>query len=507
MNDLNPSPEFEEKVRRAMQAPDADPEFTKRLRNELVRRPVKMNPRLNFRPVWAAAFVLMLAVIVVSAPGLASALGRVFGYVPNVGLVETTSGLRMLAQPVSVTREGVTLTITHVFAYPDHVELQYEINGIAPENDGWQSSEFASDPTAFCGGVNPGSTHNKAGDARLRLPNGTILERDYTGKYSQNVFAMKPVYDAALPADVTTLTFVLDCIPMARLGATPDHWEIPFDLVAVPAGTVVGEPVIEVPPPTATGKPPVSASTETVPAPKITMTLERIVPMDTNTVIYFHFNMENADPSLISIMPRSAYIIDSLGRLIPLRGGFVWQPFEHKVGSSFEFVTESKPGDGPLTVVVDQVVVYYMPLYTDPPQAALEEMTFTFDVGDNPQYGQKWDLNKHFNIAGYDFEIVSAQAAAFKDVAKVHEYIDGSQGYEYGYQFIVAADPSLELSVEMDIHSDAYQCWLTDVNKVETQPLLYTQLCKGGYPTGQIYVTIREMSITLNDDLYAVWQP
>ncbi|MBI3173694.1 MAG: DUF4179 domain-containing protein [Chloroflexi bacterium] len=466
-----------------------------------------MKPRLNFRPVWAAAFVLMLAVIAVSAPSLASALGRVFGYVPNVGLVETTNGLRMLAQPVTVTREGVTLTITHVFAYPDHVELQYEVNGIAPENDGWQSSEFTSDPTAFCGGVNPGSMHNKAGDARLRLPDGTVLERDYTGKYPQNAFAMKPVYDATLPVDVTTLTFVLDCIPMARLGAAPDHWEIPFDLIAVPAGTVVGEPVIEVPPPTATDVSPVTTSTEVVSAPKVTMTLERIIPTDANTVIYFHFGMENADPSLISIMPRSVYVIDSLGQRIPLRGGFVWQPFEHKVGSAFEFVIESKPADGPLTVVVDQVIAYYMPLYTDPPQVTPEEMTFTFDVGENPQYGQKWNLNKHFSIAGYDFEIVSAQASNFEDVAKVHEYIDGSQGYEYGYQFIVAADPALELSVEMDIRGDEYQCWLADVNKVKNQPLLYTQLCKNGYPSGQVSVTIREMSITLNDDLQAIWQP
>ncbi|MBL8101226.1 MAG: DUF4179 domain-containing protein [Anaerolineales bacterium] len=505
MNDLNPSPDFEEKVRHAMKSPDASPEFANRLRNELVRRPVKMKPMI-FKPAWALAFMLALMVIVVSAPGLAAALGRVFGYVPEVGLVETTSGLRMLAEPVSATRDGITLTITNVFVYEDRVELKYEVNGIAPENDGWQASDRSTNPTAFCGGVNPGDTYNPEGDARLRLPNGTTLERDYTGKYPQNVFAMQPVYDAAVPSDVTQMTFALKCIPMARLGVLPENWELTFDLATVPAGTVVGEPVIEVPP-VIPEEVPASPSTDVVSAPKVTMTLERIVPTDSNTVLYLHFNMENADPSLISIMPRSVYIIDSLGQQIRLIGSFVWQPFEHQVGSSFEFVTESKPASGPLTVVADQVIAYYMPLYTDPPQTTTEEMTFTFDAGENPQYGQKWDLNKTFSIAGYDFEIVSAQAVAFEDLPNRQNFIDGSQGYDYGYQFIVEADPALELIAEMDIHGDEAQCWLTDVNKVETQPLIYTQLCKNGYPKGQVAVTIREMSITLTEDFKVEWKP
>ncbi|MFM8874678.1 MAG: hypothetical protein ACKOGC_01305, partial [Anaerolineae bacterium] len=71
MSDLNSSPEFEEKVRKAMQTPEANPEFAKRLRNELVRKPVQMKTRF-FKPAWSVAFVLALAVIVVSVPGLAA---------------------------------------------------------------------------------------------------------------------------------------------------------------------------------------------------------------------------------------------------------------------------------------------------------------------------------------------------------------------------------------------------------------------------------------------------
>ncbi|HNB42416.1 MAG TPA: DUF4179 domain-containing protein [Anaerolineales bacterium] len=454
-----------------------------------------------FRPAWAVAFVLALAVLVVNVPGIAAALGRVFGYVPEVGLVETTNGLRMLAEPVSSTRDGVTLTITNVFAYPDHVELQYEVSGIAPENDGWQSGESNTNPTAFCGGVNPGSTFSKAGDARLRLPDGSILEREYLGKYPKNAFAMQPVYDTGLPADVTTLTFVLDCIPQARLGAVPEHWELSFNLVDVPAGMVVGEPVTEVPQPVTTEEIPASPLTEPVSVPKVTMTLERIVPMETNTIIYLHFNMENADPSLKSILPEgsymNAYVIDSLGQKIPLRGNFALQPSDHKVGSAFEYVTESKPAEGALTVVVDQVIAYYAPLYTNPPLATPEEMTFTFDAGENPQHGQEWDVNAPFTIAGFDFEVDYVKAVSYVDIEPL---FDGSQGYEYGYQFSIKADPSLGMIVDMDIMKD--NCWL-----YEEKPLLYTQLCKDAYPSGQVPVTISRMSITILDDIQAEWKP
>ncbi len=398
MSDFNPSPEFEEKVRKAVDVPNAKPEFVNKLRNELARRPAKMKPRFMLKPAWAFAFVIVALTLIASAPAAVNALKKIFGYVPGVGLVESTNGLRILAEPVSVTRDGVTLTITNVFVYQDRVELMYEVDGIK------ESYNVAPN---MCGSYHPDNGFWSDGDADLRLPDGTIVRRDYAGEYQfENRYAMKPVYAVQVPADVTELTMVLKCIPFTRLGDVPEDWEVPFKLIAVPAGTVVGEPVIEVTQPVATEEVPASPSTETVTAPKVTMTLERIVPTDANTVLFMHFNVENLDPSLISIMPRTAYVIDSLGQKIPLRGGFVWQPFEHPVGSAFEFVTESKPADGSLTIVVEQTIAYYMPLYTDPPQATSEELSFTFDAGENPQRGQIWDLNKTFTIAGYDFEIL-----------------------------------------------------------------------------------------------------
>jgi len=709
--------------------------------------------------------ILVTLLILLVLSGVAYALGKTLGYIPGIGLVENSSGIRFLAEPVLVTREGVTLTVTQVLVYADHVLLVYEVSGIAPEND---SSTFSfeelnkADQAAFCGGTTtPPFTDN---DARLRLPDGTFINRAFgTDKYPENVFAMKPAFEAAIPADVTELKLLLKCIPWARLGAVPENWEIPVKLKYVPSGTVVGEPVLDVnatsepvvtelaasttvpsspqvtftlervaqtnagpiffirmqvakPDPTLvsffprnvyvidslgqniqlmdntmysedpstiwefvpTTKPadgtltlvvadavmkyeplndatftfnagenpqynqtwalnkdfdiadykvnvesvravtfddikdnpeiwdsnggpdypegsqgfengyqftvnidsmhemlgvqldvqsdscgmsevrPLSPSqviyytnlcrngypkgnvnvilrgisvlaenvglvvwshdgmtvpataTSNVPAPVVTMTLEKIVPLETRTVFYFSMDMENRDPSLISIMPVNVYVIDSLGQKLPLVGGFAWQPFEHRVGSAFEFTSQIRPAPGPLTLTVENAVAYYAPLHTEPPQATPDEMSFSFDAGANPQPNQTWILDDEFTIAGYKLKVISARVTNYEDVkSRFPDFNYYSQGYEYGYDFEVEADPSVKLQVEMDIVSDSPQCYLTNATALVPQnsSLHYVQLCRDTYPKGDVKVTIWELSVLMENAWQVVWNP
>src|SRR5512143_1498235 len=146
MTDFHPSPELEETIRKVMSVPDADPAFVRRFRAELIGRSLKSKPRWAFRPVWAVAFVLALAVLILTMPTVAAAIGRLLGYVRGVGLVENSGNLRMRAGPVSVQREGVTLTITTGFVYSDHVEPAYRVDGVSPENDGTQAADASQNP-------------------------------------------------------------------------------------------------------------------------------------------------------------------------------------------------------------------------------------------------------------------------------------------------------------------------------------------------------------------------
>ncbi len=497
MSDLNLPPEFEEKVRKAMDVPNASPEFVNKLKNELAGRPVKMKSRFMLKPAWAFAFVIVALALIASAPSAVNALKKLFGYVPGVGLVENTGELRMLAEPVSVTREGITVTITQVMVYEDRVELTYEVDGI---------KEIYSNAPTMCGSYHPDNNFWSDSDADLLLPDGTLVRRDYAGEYQfENRYSMKPIYAVQVPAGVTELTMVLKCIPFTKLGDVPENWEVPFRLVAVPAGTVLGEPVIEVAP-TVVLPEVLPTAAANVPAPVVTMTLEKIVPMDERSIFYISMNMENAAPSLISIMPATVYLIDSLGQKTQLAGNFVLQPFEHRVGTAFEYMSQSKPADGPLTIVVENVTMYYAPMYVDPPQATPDEMSFTFDAGENPERGQVWALDESFNIGGYDLRVTSARAIVWDDV-KIPEWTEGSQGFDFGYQFAVEADPSIKMDVEMDIMRDP--CGMTvKTNYVPVaSSVLYNQLCRDEFPKGEVRVNVREFSVWIKNSWQATWTP
>jgi len=718
---------------------------------QLERQSQMLTPRT--RPFVAILLTLMILLVL---SGVAYALGKALGYIPGVGLVENTGNLRMLDEPSSVKRDGITVTVTQVMVYDDHVELTYQVDGVEETDDTGND---------MCGWNHPNNDFWSDADAGLRLPDGTVIRRDYAGKFqSQNTFAMKPVYAVSVPSDVTEMTLLLKCIPFTKLGTAPENWEVTFKLVDVPAGTVVGEPVLEVnvtsqpvitepsasktessyPQVTFTlehvaqtdagpifyirmhvanpnpalvtaiprdvyvidslgqkiqymvntptseilpttvyeyipaAKPadgeltlvvadavikysplnnatftfnvgenpqnnqnwmlnkefdiagfkvnvesvravtiddikdnpeiwdpdggldypegsqgfdygyqftvnlgsmhkmlgvkldiqsencgipevrPVSPSpviyytilcrngypkgnvnvllsrisvlaenvgqvvwspngvtvpettTSNVPAPVVIMTLENIVPLESRTVFYFSLDMENKDPSLISIMPVNVYVIDSLGQKLPLIGGFAWQPFEHRAGSTFEFASQTKPASGPLTLIVENAVAYYAPLYTEPPQATPDEMSFSFDAGENPQLNQTWSLDNEFTIASYTLKVTSARATNFEAVkSSFPDPNYDSQGYEYGYDFAVEADPSVKLYVEMDIMSESPQCYLTNSTSLVPQnsSVHYVQLCRDAYPKGNVKATIWELSVLMEDAWQVVWRP
>lgn len=274
----------------------------------------------------------------------------------------------------------------------------------------------------------------------------------------------------------------------------------------------MGAPVITVEQPTleSTRKPALPALTEasTLPSPVVSITLEKIVPLDSMIVFYISMQMEDRDPALISIMPVDVYVIDSQGQKSRLHGNYTWQPFEHRPGSLFEFRSQSRPAAGPLTVIMENAVAYYAPLYVDPPQATPEEMSFTFDSGENPQPGQIWQLDEELTISGYPLKITSVRAVTWQEV-RTAEYIDGSQGYEFGYQFAVQSDPTVKVSLWMDIMSESPVCWLmTGAPHIPSgSSQLYTQLCRERYPSGPVRVTIGGLSVLLEDTWQATWTP
>ena len=100
-----------------------------------------MMETLRARPALAVVTgVLALGVL----SGVAYAVGRSLGYIPGIGLVESGAGVRVLAQPVVVERDGITLTVTQGLVDSEKTVISYRVENI-PEA-AWRATSPKGQP-------------------------------------------------------------------------------------------------------------------------------------------------------------------------------------------------------------------------------------------------------------------------------------------------------------------------------------------------------------------------
>ncbi|MDO9302843.1 MAG: DUF4179 domain-containing protein, partial [Anaerolineales bacterium] len=96
---------------------------------------------LRARPVMAVVIVLLALSLLT---GVVYAIGRLTGYIPGIGFVQTNS-LRVLAEPVSQTREEITVTIEQVVANSEKTIIVYNHNATNPELPTYQYPDTVKD--------------------------------------------------------------------------------------------------------------------------------------------------------------------------------------------------------------------------------------------------------------------------------------------------------------------------------------------------------------------------
>ena len=72
-----------------------------------------------------ALMILLVLLALGLLTGVAYAVGRSLGYIPGVGIIDQSVPLRLLAEPVTITRYGVTITVTDAVLSADKT-VKYE---------------------------------------------------------------------------------------------------------------------------------------------------------------------------------------------------------------------------------------------------------------------------------------------------------------------------------------------------------------------------------------------
>ncbi len=384
MAEYYPSEAFENKVRAALSVPGPSPAVIDRIERQLLamdgRQPGAARRRTKrfslpalfqgrSRLVAVAIVLLLLGVLGAIGPQrVMAAIGRLIGYIPGVGIVDESVPIRVLAGPVSQTRQGVTVTAASAVLTGDGTHIDIRSFGV--------SRSAYPDREDIAGCSKP---------AYLRLPNGTRLLR--SGDFP-------PV-----PLDVNEAVLVLPCLPDTLPGKAPEDWELPLSFVPA-RGNLPVFPVVELSP-----SPVPSAEVSATPdAPQEQgVSFDRVVETSDGYILIGRFQPDVPEGSWVQVT--SVQIRDASGHPIPYTSPADIQPSNGEdTSGGFGFVYAFNGADltFPVTVAFSGRIIQP----ADPSAAA----SFEFEAGADPQPGQEWVLNRPLDLGGYHLTIVSVTA-------------------------------------------------------------------------------------------------
>jgi hypothetical protein len=427
----------------------ADVNLYPRIAAQLERKTLMQT--LRAKPALMILFVL-LALALLS--GAAYAIGRSLGYIPGVGIVEQGTPIRVLAEPVSVTRDGITITVTSATLAADKTVITYTI-----ENVPWDALSHREDE--------PGCY----GQANIRLPNGSLLVplsgsggMDASGRWETRM-----VY-SAVPPQFNDGEFLLDCIRETLPGLAPENWKLTLHFIPAPPDLTV-MPVVEIPLPTP------APSASGIPVQTGGLVLEKVIETEAGYILIGKFHADTlpggAQALGFSQWPR---VIDAAGQELPYRTANDVDVVSTTMGE-FPWTLEivGKAQAWPLTIQLEALDA----------QAFDLSAQFTFDAGQNPQAGQEWQLNQDVRLG--DFTV------------RVNKIVFTGTGY-----YFEMTAPSEVRSVSLDILDTTP---LGGSSGNNGQGLLTASADYDQPPNGLLTVSLSAPILTLRGGWSLQWQP
>jgi hypothetical protein len=419
---------------------------------------------LRARPILAVlAALLCLGVL----SGAAYAVGRSLGYIPGIGLVEPGTGLRVLAEPVVVTRDGIALTVTQGLVSAERTVLSYRVENI-PESALAPDVSEGETPPPVC-----------SPNDQLRLPDGRSLAPTGGGGGGWQVgYEFRDTFDP-LPADVNKATLLMPCLLGTTPGRAPENWEIPLAFVPAPADLTI-VPVMEVTATPAT-TPEGGAEVAATPAPS-PISIERTIQLEDGIILIGSFHSITTSGGLVaSPYVWSVGITDARGKDVPYDyASDIDLPIGDEHTSYWAYKILGRDHAWPLTISIDSL------------QGALPDAqaSFDFDTGPSPQPGEEWTINQDLTVGGYSLRVLTA--------SRTHD------GYDFSFQ----GDPAIA-GVGIDIHG--------------TSPYISPSGGGGGgggggslssgvsyagaVPEGKLTVLVRDVTILIPGPWSIQWEP
>jgi hypothetical protein len=436
-----------------------------------------MQPRTNevvrSRKVIATAFLILLVIVIalVSVPSVRAAIQRWIGYAPGMGLV-SEGQIRVLAKPVSVTRDGITLTVEEVWAASDRTLIKYSVTG-------WPWGSLAANAPAD-GCLDP---------AFLRLPDRELsITQPQSSSGWTTGYQLKSLYPA-IPTTEKEVTFVMPCLILATPGKAPESWELALRLVPAPPGAVF--PVIEI-------STPVKTTPTSLPSPQVnaglatngvSLVLDRAVQMDDGYLIYVTIHYENSGLGSIDLPDLSTlHLLDASGQEVA---------YELDWDATNEIQAIFVPGQTAFAIKTAPILIPgSLTLVLDSLAASLEtDTSFSFDPGPDPQPGESWNLER-------DLDLKNGHSLHVSKVT--YDLTDGVQAY---LRFDMESVTGVMYATLLDKAHPLTGMAGGGGGSISIGPFTTNLYYNGPMPKGPLTVTVTSISAQFPGHWEATWTP
>ena len=386
MNERASTPQFEEKVRQSFGVPEIRTEFVDQVYGDLMRRAVaksrKSRPFFGWRPAWTFALaiisLMIIGTLVIGPQRVYAAVLHLFGYMPGVGIVDQSSPIRILAEPVRISRDGIIVSVNEAVLTGTETRIDFGVSGVP-------LSAYPKDEVVSGCIDNP----------YLLLPDGT-----------------KTDISAPIPANVNEATLVIPCIFNTLPGTVPLNWELPIRFIAAPPNLTI-LPVIDVTPlvtvtPTMNGSDQTTETPSTIittAPPQASVSVDKIIETEDGYILLGAVRPHLPEGNWLQITG-AAILRDADGKKVSYSFPNDVQPLDDSSmgqgGSAWVMQIKGAGVKFPLTISFSGVVISQVD-----PQASAK---ITIDVGMSPQPEQVWEVNQDVQLAGQTVRLISVTA-------------------------------------------------------------------------------------------------
>lgn len=400
--------------------------------------------------------LVVILAIMFSIPSVATAMKRLLGFIPGAGLVENDDSLRMITETAQIEQDGTTISVIKGVADSQRTIIVYQVENLPVFS---VSSEMQV--TDIC--------HQQP---ELQLPDGSMLEGKVdTGEYWVSGYSRRVIY-GTMAVEINTAKLVFKCLEQSLASPGWSPLEITLNFKQATADDQVFTLVdLPTPNPAPTQNPSEDESTNT----DIRLIVNQYAMVYENVALFGVLESISGNNKIEYIDDSAIHLIDSSGIEIPLVADpTLSNPLDtlpNEASHKWAYLTAGAYSGGKATLTVDSVWVRFS-----------EVGSVTFDVGEDPQPGQKVDINQSVIVADREIVIQSAEINAkgnglsftvskpydvsYVDLLDLEHPLTGGGGGpdNYGFTYIDGV-PSGKINVTLaSLSIDVQGPWSTSVD-------------------------------------------